>query len=43
MNRSYFRRNLTLLTAIATLLLGASLHGIAEDATSTISGRGGWG
>jgi hypothetical protein len=39
MNRSYFRRNLTLLTAIATLLLGASLHGIAEDATSTISGR----
>lgn len=36
---SYLRRNFTLLTAIATVLLGASLHGIAEDATSTISGR----
>ena len=39
MNRSSFRRNLTLFAAIATLLLGASLHGIAADATSTISGR----
>ena len=39
MNCLCFRRNLTVFAAMATLLLGASLHGIAADAASTISGR----
>ena len=39
MNRPYFKRNLTLLVAIVTLLLGASSPGIAAEATSTVSGR----
>ena len=38
MNRSSFRRNLTLFAATATLLLGALSHSIAQDATSTFSG-----
>ena len=38
MNRSAFKRNLTLLTAIA-VLLGISLSGIAQNTTSTFSGR----
>ncbi len=39
MNRSYFRQNFTLLATIVALLLISSLPGIAEDATSTLSGR----
>ena len=39
MNRSCFRLNLTVLAVIATLLLGALSLGIAQDTTSTFSGR----
>ena len=39
MNRSCFKLNLISLTAIAVLLFGASSHGIAQEATSTLSGR----
>ena len=39
MNRSRFRLNLISLAAIAVLLFGASSHGIAQEATSTMSGR----
>ena len=39
MNRSCFKLNLISLTAIAVLLFGASSHGIAQEATSTMSGR----
>ena len=39
MNRSRFRLNLRSLAAIAVLLFGASSHGIAQEATSTMSGR----
>ncbi len=39
MNHSCFRLNLIFLTAIAALLFRAPLHGIAQEATSTLSGR----
>ena len=39
MNCSRFRLNLISLAAIAVLLFGASSHGIAQEATSTMSGR----
>ena len=39
MNRSCFKLNLISLTAIAVLLFGASSHGIAQEATSTMSGH----
>ena len=39
MNRSYFKFNLLSLTATAALLFGAPSYGIAQEATSTLSGR----
>ena len=39
MNRSCFKLNLISLTVIAVLLFGASSHGIAQEATSTMSGH----
>ena len=39
MNRSYFKFNLLSLTAIAGLLFGVPSHGIAQEVTSTLSGR----
>ena len=39
MNRSCFRINLVALTTIVALPLFALLHGIAQEATSTLSGR----
>ena len=39
MNRSCFRLNLISLTAIVAVSLFASSHGIAQEATSTLSGR----
>ncbi len=39
MNRLYFRLNLIALTAIVALPLFASSHGIAQETTSTLSGR----
>ena len=39
MNRSCFKLNLASLTAIVVLLFGVSSHGIAQEATSTLSGR----
>ena len=39
MNCSRFRLNLISLTVIAVLLFGASSHGIAQEATSTMSGH----
>ena len=39
MNRSCFKPNLISLTVIIGLLFGASSHGFAQEATSTLSGR----
>ena len=39
MNRSYFKLNLISLAAIAVLLFGVFSYGIAQEATSTMSGR----
>ena len=39
MNRSCFRRHLISLTAIVALLFGTSLQVIAQESTSTLSGR----
>ena len=42
MNRSCFRLCLISLAAIVVFLFGTSSHGIAQEATSTLSGSRSW-